>query len=879
MRPVVALLAVLAIVAGGRVAAADVQVRAGLDRAQVAVGDAADLTVEIQGAQNAPAPELDDVDGVSVRYVGPSSQISIVNGRTSASITHHFSVTPTKAGTFTLGPIVVEYGGKRYDAGSVTLHAAAGPPPGRGTAGAGRGAPSADQLSLTLTSPRTRAYLHERVPATLTLTVGAVQVSDVHYPAIGGDGVALEPLREPVQRRAQGAQGPVQVVEFQTTVTPLRAGDLVVGPATIELAVPVRGGRDPFFDRFFSGDPFARSRPLTLQSEPLRLEVLPLPDAGKPADFSGAVGHFELQVEAGPRTLKAGDPVTVTTRIEGDGNLDGIRPPLLAEGDTLKTYPVQPIPQPSSSPATSGGRARAVFEQVVIPERAGTLTLPAPRFSYFDPDAAAYRTLTAAPITITVEPSAQAPQPPVGAPLPAPARTAAPEALGRDIVFIKDTPGELAPIGARLYRSPTFWTVQLVPLLAWTAVVLYDRRRRRLRDDPRLRRFTTAGRSARRAIAAAEASLRAGDRAAFYDGVAHAMREYLSAKLDLPPGAVTADGVAERARQRGVPDATAAELAALFAACERARFAPGGDADGDMRQALARAESLLRALERARRLGTATAATALLVAASIVVATAPRALRAAGAPSPAAAPSAASGADRGVATRGDTPHTIFFHANALYGEERYAEAAAEYQRLLATGLESGPLYFNLGNACFRAGDVGHAVLAYERARRLAPGDPDVLANLRFARAGAAPDEPPLGARVLFPLAVRAASDGLLLLASALYVALVVLGIVRRLAPTIERATAVAARVIVLLLAVVASSAAYRILAIEVPAYAVVVAPQGAAVRFEPSTTGTPHFTAKTGALLRVLAIRDQWAQVTRPDGTRGWIAADAVEPL
>jgi tetratricopeptide (TPR) repeat protein len=877
MRRLAFLLVFLAAGVGAHTAAADVQVHAGVDRTQLAVGETADLSVEIEGAQDAEAPTLGAVDGLSVRYVGPASQLSIVNGRTSASITHHFSVTATKAGTFTIGPIVLDYGGKRYDAGTVTIRAGAGAPPdGAAAGGGGRGAPGGDQLRLVLTSPRTRAYLHEHVPATLTLTIGAVQVSEVHYPAIAGDGFALEPLREPVQRR----EGTVQIVEFRTTLTPLRAGDLTLGPATLELSVPVRGGRDPFFDRFLGGDPFGARRPVTLQSEPLHLEVLPLPDAGKPADFSGAVGRFTLRVDAAPRALKAGDPVTITTTIEGDGNLDGIRPPLLAESDALKTYPVQPMPQPSSGAATAGSRARAVFEQVVIPQRAGTLTLPAPRFSSFDPDAAAYRTLTAAAITLAVEPSTQgAPQAPVGAPAAIPARAPAPETLGHDIVFIKDTPGELRPIGSRRYRSPTFWALQLVPLAVWAAVVLYDRRRRQLRADPRLARFSTAGRSARRAIAAAEATLQSGDRAGFYDALAHTMREYLSAKLDLPPGAITADSVAERARQRGVPAPIAAELGTLFAAWEHARFAPRGEIDGDMRQALTRAESLLRTLERTRRRGTAAAAVVVLVATSLVAAAAPRALRATDALRAGSAGDTAPSTERGAPARGDAPHTIFFRANTLYGEERYAEAAAEYARILAAGLESGPLYFNLGNAYFRAGDVGHAVLAYERARRLMPSDPDLRANLRFARDGTPPDEPSLVARVLFPLASRAASDTLLLAASALYVALVALAIVRRLAPAIERGAARAALTVAMLLLVVAASAVDRLLAIDLPAHAIVVAPQGGIVRFEPSATGTAHFTVKTGAMLRILSSRDQWAQVTRSDGTRGWIAADTIAPL
>src|SRR5436309_7345061 len=137
-------------------AAAQLSARAVLDPPQVRVGEAADLSVEITGAQNAPAPQIDAVDGVTVRYVGPSTQVSIVNGQVTASVTHRFSVVPTRAGSFTLGPIAGEVNGRRYDAGRVTLTVAAG-------AAAGGGQTGANQLRLVLSAPKSEVYLHERL--------------------------------------------------------------------------------------------------------------------------------------------------------------------------------------------------------------------------------------------------------------------------------------------------------------------------------------------------------------------------------------------------------------------------------------------------------------------------------------------------------------------------------------------------------------------------------------------------------------------------------------------------------------------------------------------------------------------------------------------
>jgi tetratricopeptide (TPR) repeat protein len=552
----------------------------------------------------------------------------------------------------------------------------------------------------------------------------------------------------------------------------------------------------------------------------------------------GAVGRFEMEVKAAPLELGVGDPVTVTTTIRGTGDLASVPPPTIAGSDALRVYPVQQSGQPAAG--------ERVFEQVVIPRRAGTVTLPETRFSYFDPDARAYRTITPSPTALAVRESAgsQTASQVVGTAVP---RTPA-ETLGRDLVSIKDDPGTLRPIGARRHRSGLFWALQALPLAAWIVAVIYDRRRRRLTGDVRYARFTRAGRAARHAIAGARQQLSAGDHGAFYDALARAVTEYLAAKLDLPPGGVAADTVGDRLRRHGVAPRVARELEEFFATCERARFAPTADASGDMQRTLDRADAIVRALERERRLARSVAA------ACLIVAVAARAWAAA-----------------------ESPNTIFFRANGLYAEERYGEAAARYEQILADGLASGNLYFNLGNAYFKAGDLGRAILNYERARRLMPADPDLIANLGYARSltGTA-EEPRVLVRLLFPLAERFSTDGLLLVACAVYVLLVLLLIAGRLVAAIARGARVAAVVTGLALAALLPSVAYRLVTFDLPTYAVVVTKADATVRFEPSAGGTVHFQAKPGSVVQVGGEREGWVHVVRTDGRRGWVERGAL---
>jgi tetratricopeptide (TPR) repeat protein len=829
--PLVALLLALA-----PVAEAAVTVRATLDPPRVSVGESSDLAVEVRGTQSSPAPRIAAVDGLTISYVGPATQLSIVNGQTSASVTHHFAVTPQREGTFTIGPITVQADGQSLQTGSVTLQTpSAGGGAGTGTAGP---AAAADPLTLELRAQGTTVYLHERLPLTLTLRIGDVHVADLQYPQVPGDGFALEAFPQPTQRQETRDGAAYQIVEFDGALTPLRAGSVTVGPATVSLTtLSERATRRGFF---FGG---TVRQPREVISQPLVLDVLPLPENGKPADFSGAVGRFMLEVKAAPLDVTAGDPVTLTYSLHGEGDLSSATPPALAGSDTLRVYPVQGVASPPTAPAGS-----RTFEQVVIPQRPGAVRLPAPRFSFFDPQARAYRVAETQPITLTVRTAPAAATKPqiVGAPESRAAKPA--EQVGHDIVFIKDTPGRLTSPDVHRWRSPLFWLLQVIPPLVWLAALLIDRRRQRLGTDVRYARFTRAGRTARAALGDARAALTHGDAASFYDRVARAVSDYLAAKLDLPPGGVSPEEMGARLRDAGLPGDVTDELRAFLTSCEEVRFAPTAAGDGDMRRTLTRAESLVRALERSRHLGRAAAVLLLLLAAG--------------------------------AGAADNPQAMFFRANGLYADGRYAEAAAEYERVLGTGVASANVYFNLGNAYLKAGDIGRAVLAYERARRRAPGDPDVRANLAFAREhGAEDDEPPRWTRVAFPLAGVWSSDTVLAVAAAAWWTVFLLLAGRHLLPAARRPMGWAALAAGVLFAISGASAAYRLWTVDLRREAVVVASAPVAVRFEPTSAGTVHFRAVTGSRLRLLGERDGWVQVARPDGLRGWVERDAVASL
>jgi hypothetical protein len=199
-----------------------------------------------------------------------------------------------------------------------------------------------------------------------------------------GDLLGLEPFRElPASRREIGGVAE-ETRRFRCLVQVKRAGAMTLSPH-LHVQVVRR-------ERMLIGSTMVTT-PRTVQISPFSIDCRPLPDAGRPADFSGAIGKFTLDVNVSPKDVSVGDLITVTTTIKGLGNLAGAASPVLTPSPGFKQYPQKLIP---------GTDPRAISaEQIVIPENEQATTIPQIQFSFFDPDAGSYVTLKQGPFTLT----------------------------------------------------------------------------------------------------------------------------------------------------------------------------------------------------------------------------------------------------------------------------------------------------------------------------------------------------------------------------------------------------------------------------------------------------------------------------------------------
>jgi tetratricopeptide (TPR) repeat protein len=216
---------------------------------------------------------------------------------------------------------------------------------------------------------------------------------------------------------------------------------------------------------------------------------------------------------------------------------------------------------------------------------------------------------------------------------------------------------------------------------------------------------------------------------------------------------------------------------------------------------------------------------------------------------------------------------VFDEANRLYERGQFAEAAATYEGLVRAGTGSPALFFNLGNAYFKAGHVGWALVNYRRAEELAPRDPDIRANLRFARnsvPGAGPRPLSRWSRGLPRLSLN---ESALLAAGALWLWLGLLTL-RQLRPATRKPLRA-----VTILAGLGAVALAALLAAKWRAgasrTAIVVVPE-ATVRAGPHAESQNSFTVRDGLELEVLDTRDGWLRVADANRRIGWLQRGEV---
>jgi len=558
---------------------------------EIGVGQQFSLNVEVTGTQDVQRdPQIPDLS-VFAQYLGSSTQssVSTVGARTTVSLTILYRFQSLAEGTFDIPGFDVVAAGQTYTTEPLGVTVSASPSAASTDPASGIGP---DDLFITAEASATSVFDGEPfvVEYRIWTRIDVTNFGMASVPEPEGFWVEdITPTGQPAveQLTRNGVQYATAVVR-RVALMATGAGERTIEPIGVEAQVRVRNDRDSFRDVFGRNSPFGRSSvPMTVQSNPLVIDVQPLP-GGKPDPFSGVVGSLRVTSAIDRDSIDANDAVTLTVRVSGDGNISAIQAPVL---DLPADFEVFPPEISESVAATSDGLAGSkTFEYVLIPRAPGRREIPAVSFAYYDVEARGYRTTAAAALPLTV----------AGTIVEGPAaltRGGVSE-LRQDIRFIRLGSLELRPSGRSLFLSAGFWIFALLPLSGIVGAVGLRRHQDLLAGDVAYARGRRAGRIAKKRLAEARRLAEGDDVRAFYAEVARAMRGFVADRLNLAEAGLQMTDLESALSGASVPSATRDDLRALLDHCDRQRFAPPGADSGEKERFLDRAGALMTALDR-----------------------------------------------------------------------------------------------------------------------------------------------------------------------------------------------------------------------------------------------------------------------------------------
>ncbi|MEM7144421.1 MAG: BatD family protein [Verrucomicrobiota bacterium] len=578
--------------------AATLDVEAELDRRAMSTDEAAVLTVTVSGGQQAQI-ELPSVDGLEYQPTGTSSNMRIVNGVVSSTISRTILVRALEPGDYTIPKIrVTEGGAEAYSAEDFQLTVTKGSgrvaspsPMGRslspapampggalGPASASAGRPG-DLAFLEVRPAKTDLVVGEYVPVEVRAYFrSGERISLRSLPTVSGGAFTMKNQEGDARRERVMRDGvPYTMLTFYSGMTAVKPGEFPA-EVTLDATVVVReqSGRNPMgqmrsrmgsmFDNSFFGDDlfddfFGRlvEKQVALKAEPIVMNVAEVPTEGRPAGYTGAVGQFTISATASPSAVKAGDPVTLKVQVEGTGHFDRVRMPILADGTDWKTYPASEEFVGADAIGSAGVK---LFEQVIVPQSPEIDVIPPLEFVYYDSAAGSFETVRteAIPMSVSGEAVRDVASSPVassGGPV-----EAAGAGLDGTPVFDGDAGGDVLVRGLNpLYGQGWF---QVVMGVAWFGVIagfISLARRRVLRDES----GRLARRSMRREMAASIAEM---DRAmgrqdvvAFFGTMRRAVQAHVSRVNGMDAAAVTAADVKDAETREILSVADAVEYA------------------------------------------------------------------------------------------------------------------------------------------------------------------------------------------------------------------------------------------------------------------------------------------------------------------------------
>ena len=690
----------------------------------VAVGEQFRLTytVNTQDVSDFRAGAIPDELEV---LIGPNrsmqSSYQMINGHTSSSssITYTYIVAATKNGTYTIPPAHVVVGGKNIASNAIKIQVS-------GTAHSNNGSTrqrhndddgaemrdAGSQISgsdLFIKVSANKKRVHEQEPVLLTYKVYTL----VSLTQLRGDMPDLKSFYTQEVDLPQQKSFTIENVNgrpyrtctwSQYVMFPQMTGKLQIPSITFEGVVVQQNRNVDPFEAFFNGGSGYIEVKKRIVAPGIEIQVDPLP--ARPADFSGGVGQFNISAQLNKTETKANDPVSMRIIVSGTGNLKLIKQPVVNIPKDFDKYDPKITDNTKLTP--NGLEGSKIYDILIVPRHQGKYEIPPVEFTYFNTSTNSYQTVRSEGFTLDVAKGSGA------ASVSDFSGQEDLKELNKDIRYIKTGEARQQGVDHFFFGSVAYWiTLALLALVFITLFVVF---RQRAIDNANVTKMRgkKANKVATKRLKKAARLMTDNKPGEFYDEVLRALWGYVGDKLNMPVEQLSHDNISQRLTARNVDEATIAQFIEALDECEFERYAPG-DPKGNMNKVYEKAMTAIEKIEetmkkkrgerrevRGERIPHARLL--LLFIISLTSYLLPL-----------------------------TTHAVTkAEADSAYTRGQYQQAISDYETLLKNGA-SAELYYNLGNAYYRTENITRAVLNYERALLLSPGDRDIRFNLQLAQ--------------------------------------------------------------------------------------------------------------------------------------------------
>ena len=691
------------------ISSAGAQTLTGRAPSQVAVGEQFRLTYTIntQDVRGFRAGNIPDELEV---LMGPStstqSSFQMVNGHTSStsSVTYTYIVVANKNGTYTIPPAHCTVDGKTVTSNEIRIKVSGQAQQGgrqqsrQQSGGNGELRPAGTAISgsdLFIHVSASKQRVREQEPILLTYKVytlvGLTQLSG-KMPDLKSFYTREVPLPQEKSFKIETFNGrQYRTVTWQQYVMfPQATGKLEIPSITYDgIVVQQNRNVDPF-EAFFNGGSGYIEVKKQIKAPAITIQVDPLPQ--RPANFSGGVGSFSISAQIDKTEVKANDPVNLRVVVSGVGNMKLLKQPVVKIPKDFDSYDAKVTDKTKLT--VNGLEGSIVYDFLAVPRHQGTFEIPAIEYTYFDTKSNSYKTERTESFTLKVA---------KGDGQTTVASFAGQEdvkQLGSDIRYIHTGNTEQHGVNEFFFSSVAYWMSLAVLLIAFISLFVIFRHRAIENANIVKQRAGKANKVAVKRLKKAAKLMKTGKDGEFYDEVMRALWGYVGDKLNIPVDQLTRDNVSQQLSQYNVSEETIRQFVGALDECEFARYAPG-DATGNMNKVYDAAITAITQIANTMKKSGKNAKPLTVLLLLLLL------------------PLAASAYTKQ-------------QADSLYAAEHYQEAAKQYEALLKQGVSSD-LYYNLGNCYYRMDDMTRAVLNYERAQLLSPGDRDVRINLQMAR--------------------------------------------------------------------------------------------------------------------------------------------------